>query len=197
MKCSSGKQSSFHDYRYDMNNFISPAFVSLERPSTCFEIAHTTDEVLATLLTQIAICNIAPSTRKNKNKNKKLLVLQSQATQNSKSPISYTHRQPNSQFELIFYIYTSIDTNHHVIPVTKSQLLAKKLQLNFAVYQNIYSCQINQISWKSTYCSLIGYRHHASCNKHQGHHKASLLGIHCIEAHSTCHISKMEALPFT
>jgi hypothetical protein len=51
MKCSSGKQSSFHDYRYNMNNFISPAFVSLERPSTCFEIAHTTDEVLATLLT--------------------------------------------------------------------------------------------------------------------------------------------------
>jgi hypothetical protein len=51
MKCSSGKQSSFHDYRYNMNNFISPAFVSLERPSTCFEIAHTTDEVLAALLT--------------------------------------------------------------------------------------------------------------------------------------------------
>jgi hypothetical protein len=51
MKCSSGKQSSFHDSRYNMNNFISPAFVSLERPSTCFEIAHTTDEVLATLLT--------------------------------------------------------------------------------------------------------------------------------------------------
>jgi hypothetical protein len=51
MKCSSGKQSSFHDYRYNLNNFISPAFVSLERPSTCFEIAHTTDEVLATLLT--------------------------------------------------------------------------------------------------------------------------------------------------
>ena len=94
MKCSSSKQNSFHDYRYNLNNFISPAFVSLERPSTCFEIAHTTDEVLATLLTQIAICNIAPLTHKNKNK--KLLVLQSQATQNSKSPISYTHRQPNS-----------------------------------------------------------------------------------------------------
>ena len=84
MKCSSGKQSSFHDYRYNMNNFISPAFVSLERPSTCFEIAHTTDEVLATLLTQIAICNIAPSTHKNKN------IISSTVTSNTKH---YSHKQ--------------------------------------------------------------------------------------------------------
>lgn len=58
---------------------------------------------------------------------------------------------------------------------------------------------IIKISCKSTvktYCSWLGRRHHASYSKHQGHHKASLQGIHCTAAHSTCHISEMGALQF-
>jgi hypothetical protein len=98
----------------------------------CFGYTFDLDSYLqyCTINTQKQKQKIISSTVTSNTKQQISYQLHTQATKFIVAPYPCSNGVPIYKIELpvlTYFLYTSIDTNHHVIPVTKSQLLAKKL----------------------------------------------------------------------